>query len=223
MSRRLSRRQRAVVLGVNVALVAVAGLLAWMVHQDLVVRRPLPLAAHGVTLPDHARLVEIQEQRKSPLALPSVVGSIAARNLFSPTRTEGTAAAAAPPPPPPAPMPTPHGVLVDGTASRAYLEDPTTRKAFGYALGDTVSGGRLAKIDVDRVVIERPHGPLLVLLRDPSKRRVGAGGPAGGPGGPAAPFPTAPRPPESGIAPPSAPPGTPVRPWTGLPSPRPRQ
>jgi hypothetical protein len=222
MSRRLSRRQRAVVLVVNVALVAVAGLLAWMVYQNLFVRRPLPPVPHGVTLSDHARLAEIQERRKSPLALPTVVGSIAARNLFSPTRTEATTAAAAPSPPPTAAKPTLHGILIDGAASRAYLEDPTTRKAFGYALGDTVSGGRLSRIDPDRVVIERPDGPLLVLLRDPSKRRVGAGGPAGGPEGPAAPFPAAP-PPALGIAPPSAPPGTPVRPWTVLPNPRSRQ
>ncbi len=65
MTRRASRRQRAVVLVVNVALVAVSGLLAWMVYQNLFVRRPLPPAPHAVTLPHPARLAEIQEQGPS--------------------------------------------------------------------------------------------------------------------------------------------------------------
>ena len=154
MTRRASRRQRAVVLVVNVALVAVSGLLAWMVYQNLFVRRPLPPAPHAVTLPHPARLAEIQEQRKSPLALPSVVDSIATRNLFSPTRTEATTATAAPPPPPPAPMPTLHRVLVDGAASRAYLEDPTT--LMSKAPRRTVG----------------PNGPQCPMSREASMRRL---------------------------------------------------
>lgn len=143
-----------------------------MVYQSLFVRRPLPPVPDGVTLPDHGRLAEIQDQRKSPVPLSTAVDSIAARNLFSPTRTEATTAAAAPSPP---------------------------------------------------LTAAEPTLPLVVLLRDPSKRRVGAAGPAGGPGGSGPPFPAAARLPESGIEPPAAPPGTPARPWTVLPNPGSRQ
>src|SRR5262249_18710969 len=103
-----------------------------------------------------------------PIATYNVV---AARNLFSPTRSEAPAPAAATPSAPPAPKPILHGVIVDENNSRAWLEDPATKRTFGYAVGDTVGGGRLESIANDRVVITRSEGRVEVLLRDPSKPR----------------------------------------------------
>jgi hypothetical protein len=101
--------------------------------------------------------------RSEPRAVYNVV---AARSLFSPSRTETSAAATAASA---APKPFLHGVVVDEARSRAFLEDPTSKKVYGYAIGDTVSGGKLEAIRADRVVIARPDGKVEVLLRDPSK------------------------------------------------------
>jgi hypothetical protein len=62
-----------------------------------------------------------------------------------------------------------HGVVIDGARSRAYLDDPVAKRVFGYAVGDTVAGGRLERILDDRVVIRGPAGVVEVLLQDPTK------------------------------------------------------
>jgi hypothetical protein len=67
------------------------------------------------------------------------------------------------------PKPFLHGVVMDGSKSRAYLEDPTVKRTFGYAVGDAVGGGRVQSIGQDRVVIARPNGLVEVLLQDPAK------------------------------------------------------
>jgi hypothetical protein len=95
---------------------------------------------------------------------------IAAKHLFNPSRAEGGPAPAAPAVPLP-PKPLLLGLVLDGPQSRAYLEDPTTKRVFGYQIGDAVAGGRLEKITGDKVVITRPDGPMEVLLRDPAKPR----------------------------------------------------
>jgi hypothetical protein len=135
---------------------------------------------------------------------------IVAKHLFNPTRTEGGSGAPTGPPAPaapPPPKPLLLGVVVDGQRSRAYLEDPATKRVFGYQIGDTVAGGRLDKISDDKVVIVRADGAVDVMLRDPSKPKAVAG-PAtpAPPGAPAAP-PGAPQPPGARLQnPPSAPP-----------------
>ena len=70
------------------------------------------------------------------------------------------------------PKPLLHGVMMDGLKSRAYLEDPPVRRAFGYAVGDAVNGGRVQSISEDRVVIARPDGLVEVLLQDPAKPKL---------------------------------------------------
>jgi hypothetical protein len=122
---------------------------------------------------------------------------IAAKNLFSPGRTEA----------PPAPAvaagrkPTLHGVVMDGARSRAYLEDPAQKRTFGYLLGDPVGGGRVESIAPDRVVIGRGDAAVEVLLRDPAKPRPSAT-PAAAP---------APSTGQSGaVAPPAAAPASPA-------------
>jgi hypothetical protein len=128
----------------------------------------------------------------APGGVPPRYSAVVSKNLFSPTRTDvpPSAVAAAPT----APRPFLLGVVVDDGRSRAYLQDPTSRKVFGYGLGDTVGGGRLESIREDRVVIARPEGTIEVMLRDPSKPRPPAPAP-----------PAAPRPAEQpGAAPPAA-------------------
>lgn len=102
--------------------------------------------------------------------LPAVsrYGVIAAKNLFSPTRTEEPTR----PTVAEGPKPVLHGVVMDGDKSRAYLEDPVSRRAVGYGIGDTVGSGRIHSINADRVVIIRPETRVEVLLHDPSKPRT---------------------------------------------------
>lgn len=126
---------------------------------------------------------------------PSTHATIAGRNLFSASRSETAAVAAAPA----GPKPVLHGVLVDGEKSRAYLEDPVAKRVFGYAVGDTIGGGRLEQISDDRVVIRRPEGAIEVMLQDPAKPRPTAVQPAvprPAPPPPAAAQPPAEKPPQ---------------------------
>jgi hypothetical protein len=116
---------------------------------------------------------------------------IAARNLFSASRSETTAVIAAAPA---GPKPVLHGVLVDGDKSRAYLEDPVAKRVFGYTIGDTVGGGRLEQITDGGVVIRRADGPIEVIIQDPTKPK------------PATPQPSIPRP--AVTPPPTIPPPT---------------
>ena len=97
---------------------------------------------------------------------------IVAKHLFNPSRSEGAAIAAATAAPP-APKPMLLGVVVDGGRSRAYLEDPASKRVLSYQVGDTVSGGRLEEISSERVLIARPEGPMEVMLRDPLKPKPG--------------------------------------------------
>ena len=126
---------------------------------------------------------------------------VASRNLFSPTRSEtvaGPAVAAGP-------KPFLHGVVMNGSKGRAFLEDPVAKRTFGYSVGDTVAGGRVQSISSDRVIIFRPDGLLEVLLQDPAKPRPAPPAAAAAPGAeaPAAGMPASRRPP--GAAPESAP------------------
>jgi hypothetical protein len=107
---------------------------------------------------------------------------IPAKSLFSPSRGEGSAAEAPAVPLPPKPVLL--GVVVDEPRSLAYLEDPVSKRIFAYRVGDTVAGGRLEQIAVDRVMILRSDGKLDVLLADPAKLPVGPAQP-GGPAPPA--------------------------------------
>ena len=120
---------------------------------------------------------------------------IAMRNLFSASRSEsnetatlaGTGARLFL-----------HGVVLDGPQSRAYIEDPSTRRVSGYALGDPIGGGKLVRVLEDRVVIGRPEGLVEIMLKDPAKPRPespAASMPPGIPPAPAAELPPR-RPPE---------------------------
>ena len=162
MSRRL--------LVINVALGIVSVVLAVGMFRTLLAKRPLPPppAPRAVSAPAPA----------APAAAgdvgPGAYGVIAARNLFNPGRSETVAVAAAAP----VAKPILHGVVMNGSKSRAFLEDPAFKRVAGYSVGDTVGGGTIQKIADDRVVIVRPEGPLEILLQDPSKPRATPAAPA---------------------------------------------
>ncbi len=155
----MSRRLRII----NIALGLVGCLLTAALGRELLAAHPLP----PPPAPRAARSAPARAAAATVTAPPSVAGYgvIAAKNLFSPSRSEaqaGLAVAAGP-------KPVLHGVVMDGPKSRAYLEDPVLKRTFGYVVGDSVGGGRVDSIAVDRVVIGRGDGLLEVLLHDPSK------------------------------------------------------
>ncbi|HVG79118.1 MAG TPA: hypothetical protein VNF03_13330 [Patescibacteria group bacterium] len=95
---------------------------------------------------------------------------MAARNLFSPTRTESPPAATVAASPV-AIKPSLFGVVLRDGAPIAYLEDPNTKRVGGYRVGDSVAGGVVQTISSEGVVINRPDGNMDVRLRDPGKPR----------------------------------------------------
>src|SRR5213593_3422346 len=96
---------------------------------------------------------------------------IAARNLFSPTRSETTGPATVGNAPALVAKPNLHGVVLREGSPIAYLEDPLTKRIAGYRVGDPIAGGTVQTISADAVVISRPDGMVDVRLRDPSKPR----------------------------------------------------
>ena len=190
----------------NVVLAGVAVFLAIWLVRDLAATRPLPSPvarkAASVAVTEDAAPENAAQDRLTAYNV------IVAKYLFSPSRTEGAPEVAKPVVPLP-PKPILLGVVVDGPASRAYLEDPSTKRVFGYQVGDSVAGGKLEKITDDKIQISRSDGVIDVMLRDPSKPRPPApvqAAPPGAPGAPGAP------PPARVESPPAAPPGVPGRP-----------
>jgi len=186
-------------LALNIALAGLAVFLAAWLARDLAASRPLPapppLRKATVTAgPEEAPPTENAAQDRL-----TAYNVIVAKYLFNPTRAEGGAEVAKPAVPLP-PKPILLGVVVDARGGRAYLEDPATKRVFGYQVGDSVAGGKLEKITDDRIHISRSDGLMEVMLRDPTKPRppapaaqqqppAGAAGPvpAPVPGAPAAP------------------------------------
>jgi hypothetical protein len=175
-------------LALNIALAGLAIFLgAWLV-RDLAASRPLPP-------PPPPRKPAAAATTEEPAADSTAQDRLTAYNvivtkyLFNPSRAEGGAAEVAKPAVPLPPKPLLLGVVVDGKASRAYLEDPSTKRVFGYQVGDSVAGGKLDKITDDRIQISRSDGQMEVMLRDPTKPRPpapAAATPAHAPGQPAA-------------------------------------
>jgi hypothetical protein len=148
----------------NILLGALSCLFAVVLIRELLVVHPLP--------PPPVLRATQSASPPAPTTVPAPVASygvIAAKNLFSPSRSEMIADAVVA-----GPKPVLHGVVMDGEKSRAYLEDPVTKRIMGYAIGDSIGGGRLQAIRSDRVLIGRPQGTVEVLLQDPSKPKPAA-------------------------------------------------
>ena len=155
--------RRLLVLNVVLGLVSLA--FAVGIVSTLLVKRPLPA-------PIAVRAAVAQPPAASAAPTepgPETFAVIAAQNPFNPGRSEtATTAAVA------VVKPILHGIVIHGSMSRAFLEDPSVKRVSGYSVGDTVGGGRLQKIADDRVVIARPEGMVEVLLQDPAKPRPAA-------------------------------------------------
>ncbi len=143
---------------------------------------------------------------------------VAERNLFSPTRTESGPEPPRPTtaslgPTPAAPKPRLYGVVLSDGTARAYLEDPRTRKVFGYVVGDSVADSRVEQIRTDRVVLRRGGEVYEVLLHDPTKPKPGAPAAAGRPVQPTMPQPGMPQMPGGFPVAPGAPGAAGVQPY----------
>ena len=150
-------------LALNVLLGLLAALCAAGLIRELT---PLPLPPPPTSRAAAPAAVSVPAP--TPAGSAGGYGVVATRNLFSPSRSEapaGPVVAAGP-------KPLLHGVVMNGAKSRAYLEDATVKRTFGYAVGDAVSGGRVQSISQDRVVIARPDGLVEVLLQDPAKPKL---------------------------------------------------
>ena len=149
------------------------------------------MAPVAMPLPERSRPTPPGAAREAtPASEPGAYTAVAARNLFSPTRTEsppGAIASAISP----TVKPNLYGIVLREGAPIAYLEDPSTKRVAGYRVGDAVAGGTVQTIAADSVVIQRSDGNLDVRLRDPAKPRTATSAPPPGvqpvAGGPALP------------------------------------
>ena len=163
-------------LVINALLLLIAGASAAFIVRQFMAPMAMPLPSRARPSAPAAGPEETSRNQAGAYT------AVAARNLFSPTRTEtppaSTVTAATP-----AVKPSLSGIVLRDGAPIAYLEDPTTKRVAGYRVGDAVAGGTVQTIGADNVVINRPDGSMDVRLRDPSKPRS-ASAPAGQPGQP---------------------------------------
>ena len=169
----------------NVAMVLLSCLFAVALIRQLVMPLALPSPESPSPAPPRVATPE------GPVAPPVEAGAyqaIVSKNLFNPNRSDVQGASLTA-----GPKPLLHGVVVDGPRSRAYLEDPSVKRTYGYAVGDAVAGGRVQAINGDRVIITRPDGRMELLLQDPDKPKPEPPTPAGAQQPMMAPPPAAPR------------------------------
>jgi hypothetical protein len=138
--------------------------LVLLVHE-LVVSRPLPPPPAQRASQQTPTATGIRGPGRNSGADLNAWSMVSARSLFSPARSETSAAATAKV----AGRPVLHGVVLDGPRSRAYIEDSLVKGVFGYTVGDTVGQGQITTISADRVMITGPEGTFEVLLNDPAK------------------------------------------------------
>lgn len=173
-------------LVVNVMLVAVGVACAGYIIHAVVA--PLPEPAIVARSAGRSARPALPPEPRSP----DGYAVVATRNLFSPTRDETPPATGRVVAPPPLPTPFLYGVVMREETPIAYLEDPVTKRVFGYRIGDAIGGATLETIGPDRVVLNRPQGPVDVLLHDPAKPRRAATAPGGAPVPPGVSAPTPP-------------------------------
>ena len=135
---------------------------------DTVLRRgpALPLrVASSANTPAPVNLGVTASSRPS-----AVYDLIATRSLFHPDRALPKRSDALIALPPAANLML-YGVVWSEDSPLAYLEDPASKKIFGYKTGDPMAGGYVERIELDRIVIRRTDGPFEIMLRAPNKPR----------------------------------------------------
>jgi hypothetical protein len=177
-----------------VVLALLAGAAGAGLVREAATTRPLP-PPPIVAEPHPSPIVVVARQRLGGPVETARYATIAARNLFAASRGEQAEVLAAKTAE--GRKPFLHGVVLDGPRSRAYIEDPVGQRVSGYALGDSVGGGKLVRILDDRVVIQRPDRLVEVMLKDPAKPKPAPPAASGAPTEPA---------PAAGVAPPPTPP-----------------
>jgi hypothetical protein len=214
-------------IAINAVLVVVAAVSVGLIVKQLASARPVEAPR---ARPPAATAAAPVAPADAPQASPQAYSVIAARNLFSPSRSEtpatgmvgGSTIS-------PAIKPNLHGVVLRDGSPVAYLEDPMTKRIAGYRIGDPIAGGTVQTIAADAVIIARPDGAVDVRLRDPSKPRPLPPSPAqpGVPGQPQPPATPGVVPPRAFVPPgqpaPQATPGIQPFPAPGLPAPLPFQ
>ena len=152
----------------NLLVVSVATYFAIALARDLTRPQPLP----PPPVPRQARANDGPAEAASPRPADDRLDQynvIVAKHLFNPSRAEAPAAAPVAAAAPLPPKPILHGIVLDGEKSRAYLEDPGTKRVMSYRVGDAVAGGQLQTIGSDRVAIDRHDGQINIMLKDPTK------------------------------------------------------
>jgi hypothetical protein len=92
---------------------------------------------------------------------------IATRSLFDPNRSNSTSAEVTGRTPLPVSTLALYGVAISDDARVAFVQDRTTKQMASYRTGDSLAGGRVDRIEPDRIVIIRADGPVEVLLHRP--------------------------------------------------------
>ncbi len=98
---------------------------------------------------------------------------IVAQNLFDPARAEPSRSARRVQDAASQAKPVLYGVVLsdDPGSGLAYVEDPRTRRTGTYRVGDDLAGGRVERIERDRVLIRRADELLEVFLSKPNAWR----------------------------------------------------
>lgn len=149
-------------LALNLLLAAIAVVFSVQLIRTLSTQRSFP---QPFVPPAVQAVASSRDEPAPPQPSLAAYGVVATRNLFNANRSEVVAEA----PLTPSAKPVLHGVVINEGVRVAYLEDPVTKRVFGYKTGDAVAGGQLEAIEEDRVVIKRPEGLLEVKLKDPNK------------------------------------------------------
>src|SRR2546428_6020373 len=119
-------------VALNLALAAVATLLIVYIARQFIAPMPLPVGGRRAATAGSAAVTD------PPRPPASAYNVVAARNLFSPTRTEAPTSGAVATTP--LLKPNLFGVVVRESGSIAYLEDPKTQRVAGYRVGDPSPG-----------------------------------------------------------------------------------
>src|SRR3989454_427995 len=136
----------------NLLLVGISVVFSIQLLRGFAAPAPLPLIRV-----DRPLVAVVSAKKASGPAGPPLTayGGIAARNLFNPDRSETGRSNAGSGDQAFATKPVLYGVVIGEETRVAYLEDPSTKRIFGYKVGDVVAGGQLEQIETDRVVIKR--------------------------------------------------------------------